>query len=161
MKYFSNCTTLEEVKKLYKELAKANHPDRGGDTATMQAINAEYTRAINNVVSGNYSRQYTQEEAESEILNAKAYAEAIQAIINLQGINIELCGGWIWVSGDTYQHRKIFKDHGFYFASVKKQWYFRSAEYKTNNKKSMSMPEIRRKYGSQQITTFTYKFLSQ
>jgi hypothetical protein len=29
--YFSECKTLDEAKKLYKELARANHPDIGGE----------------------------------------------------------------------------------------------------------------------------------
>ncbi len=40
--YFEKAKNLDELKKKYRELAFANHPDRGGDTATMQAINAEY-----------------------------------------------------------------------------------------------------------------------
>ena len=42
IKYFYNCHTLEEVKRKYKELAMLHHPDRGGNTATMQEINLEY-----------------------------------------------------------------------------------------------------------------------
>lgn len=42
MNYFKSCVTLADVRQVYKELAKANHPDCGGDTAVMQAINAEY-----------------------------------------------------------------------------------------------------------------------
>lgn len=42
MKYFTACTTLDELKKEYRRLAMANHPDHGGDEATMKAINAEY-----------------------------------------------------------------------------------------------------------------------
>lgn len=40
--YFKNVTTLEELRKQYKELLKAHHPDNGGDVAIMQEINAEY-----------------------------------------------------------------------------------------------------------------------
>jgi curved DNA-binding protein CbpA len=41
--YFSNCKTLEEVKKLYKKLALQHHPDRpGGSVVIMQRINQEY-----------------------------------------------------------------------------------------------------------------------
>lgn len=42
MKFFTNCATLDELKKEYRRLAMIHHPDHGGDTATMQAINAEY-----------------------------------------------------------------------------------------------------------------------
>lgn len=46
MKYFAGIKNLEELKREYKRLALANHPDRGGDTATMQAINADYDAAF-------------------------------------------------------------------------------------------------------------------
>lgn len=42
MKYFTACKTLDELKKEYRRLAMLHHPDVGGDTATMQAINAEF-----------------------------------------------------------------------------------------------------------------------
>lgn len=34
-KYFVNCKNLDELKKAYKAAAMKNHPDMGGDTATM------------------------------------------------------------------------------------------------------------------------------
>lgn len=40
--FFKNIRTLDALKKAYRELAMIHHPDRGGDTATMQALNAEY-----------------------------------------------------------------------------------------------------------------------
>jgi len=42
MKYFNKATNIEEAKTLYKSLALLNHPDKGGDTLTMQEINAEF-----------------------------------------------------------------------------------------------------------------------
>lgn len=42
MKYFTNCRTLDDLKKEFRKLCMIHHPDRGGDTATMAAINAEY-----------------------------------------------------------------------------------------------------------------------
>ena len=42
MKYFTNCRTLDELKKEFRRLAMLHHPDHGGDVETMKAINNEY-----------------------------------------------------------------------------------------------------------------------
>lgn len=42
MTYFNKVNNLEEAKKLYRELAMKNHPDRGGDIEVMQSINDEF-----------------------------------------------------------------------------------------------------------------------
>lgn len=44
-------TTIESLKKQYRELAKKHHPDRGGSTETMKRINLEYLQAIKLVAS--------------------------------------------------------------------------------------------------------------
>lgn len=152
MQFFNNCQTIEQVKATYKILAKQYHPDMGGNTETMQAINAEYTKACNTVLTGG---DLTSEQIEAEILNAEAYKNALTAIMNLAGLNIELCGGWLWVSGNTYPHKETLKANGFYFASAKKMWYFRAPEYATSNRKKHTMDEIRVKYGSQLVAGYS------
>ena len=42
MSYFASIKSFDELKARYRALAMQHHPDRGGDLATMQAINAEY-----------------------------------------------------------------------------------------------------------------------
>lgn len=44
VKYFKNVTTLEQLRKQYKELLKTYHPDNGGNVSDMQDINAEYDK---------------------------------------------------------------------------------------------------------------------
>lgn len=46
MDYFKSCASVQELKKEYRRLAMMYHPDRGGDTATMASINAEYKRMM-------------------------------------------------------------------------------------------------------------------
>lgn len=42
MKHFKNITSFDDLKNQYRKLALTNHPDKGGNTATMQEINIEY-----------------------------------------------------------------------------------------------------------------------
>ena len=40
--YFKNVSSFEDLKSQFRELARANHPDAGGNAETMKAINAEF-----------------------------------------------------------------------------------------------------------------------
>src|ERR1700748_946133 len=110
MKWFDDCQTLEEVKAKYKQLAKQYHPDLGGDTVTMQQINRAYTEATAKAAKG---ANLSDEETESETLSSEAYRQAIEQIIYLDGITIELVFKWIWVTGNTYPVRATLKTAGF------------------------------------------------
>ncbi|MEJ5996241.1 J domain-containing protein [Pedobacter sp. Du54] len=148
MKWFNECTTLEEVKATYKKLAKQYHPDLGGDTLTMQEINKEYAFASAKALKG---ANLSEEETENEIRFSEEYRQAIEKIIHLEGIVIELVGYWIWVTGNTYPKRATLKEAGFLFASKKMAWYFRTGEYKVAKGSQKSLDEIRAKYGSKLV----------
>lgn len=147
MRFFNDCTTLEEVKATYKKLAKQCHPDCGGDTATMQAINTEYAFACAKILKG---ENLSAEEADEQIRLSEEYRQVIEKIIILPGIIVELVGHWIWVTGSTYPVRKQLKEAGLLFAPKKVAWYYRAEEYKTKGGKK-TLDEIRDKYGSETI----------
>lgn len=42
--WFAHCRTLDEARAEYRRLCFVHHPDHGGDTLVMQAINAAYTQ---------------------------------------------------------------------------------------------------------------------
>jgi hypothetical protein len=148
MNYFKDCKTLEEVKALYRTLAMHHHPDRGGDVAIMQAINSEYAFACAKILKG---ENLNEQDTESEILKAEQYREALEKIIHLDGLIIELVGAWIWVTGNTYPHRAKLKEADFMFAHKKIAWYFRAEEYKTNSRHQLTLEQIKTKYGSKDI----------
>ena len=149
MNYFKDCKTIDEVKALYRTLAKQHHPDRGGSTETMQAINIEYAFVCAKILKG---ENISTAETEEEILKAEKYREALEKIISLEGIIIELVGAWIWVTGNTYPHRAIFKQAGYLFAYKKVAWYFRTDEFKTHNRHQLTLEQIKAKYGSKDLS---------
>lgn len=146
MNYFNQCRTLREVKQKFKDLAMIHHPDRGGENKTMQEINLEYAMIINNPFF-NFSGQ---SEAEKEAYIE--FPEIIGKVINLELV-IEICGQWIWISGNTYQYREYLKDNGFYFARNKQIWYWRPREQSSTNRNPISMNRIRSLYGSDTVKT--------
>lgn len=144
--FFQKCLTLRQVKQHYKDLAMKFHPDRGGDNKTMQQLNLEYALIINNPFF-NFSGQ---SEAEKEAYIE--FPEIIGKVINLELI-IEICGQWIWISGNTYQYREYLKSNGFFFAKNKQVWYWRPREQSSTNRKPISMDRIRSLYGSDTVKT--------
>ena len=147
MNYFSNITTIEDLRKEYKRLAILNHPDKGGKLEDMQNINAQYDLAFKSLSNANISNE--------DILNETEYRQAMEKVASLQGIEIDLVGSWIWVYGNTYPVKSEIKEAGFIWANQKKKWYFRSEENKVKNTKKLSYEEITAKYGVTKIKNTT------
>jgi len=144
-RYFEGYPSLDEVKSRYKKLAMKHHPDRGGDKTIMQQINTEYESIRKNPFFKFASQK---EESQKDFVE---FPEIINQIIGLQGIIIELCGNWIWLSGNTYLYKDHLKKVGFMFAGEKKLWYWRPHDYKSANRKPLTIDAIRRKYGSDML----------
>jgi hypothetical protein len=114
----------------------------------MQAINKEYAFASAKVIKG---EKLSEEETENQLRFSEEYRQALEKIIHLEGIVIELVGFWIWVTGNTIAVKSELKGAGFFFASKKLAWYFRTGEYKCSKGGKKSLEEIREKYGSELI----------
>ncbi len=153
--FFADCKSLEEIKSLYKNLAKIHHPDMGGSLEIMQQLNNEYSIAIKLTAFGTMSN----EEFEKTILDSEAYKNALQKVIMLEGLIIECVGNWLWVTGPaTYEHRAALKEATFMFAGKKKAWYFRTEDYKvTNRNQNYSLTDIKNKYGSTVLNAGNYQ----
>lgn len=153
MIYFSNCNDLNEVKQLYKKLAKEHHPDKGGDVETMKMINAEY-----DYVSARLMKDsgFSEEDISKEREFSEEYKIVIDKIINIEGVIIELAGSWIWVTGNTHPVRQQLKDAGLLWAKKKVAWFWRpEAEKSRRSNGNTSLEDIRSKYGAETISSST------
>lgn len=146
--FFKGIATLEELKRTYRKLAMMFHPDHGGNEETFKALSNEYTDLFN-ILKNNWNEGKTEEQQMTEC--PEEFIEIIAAIQDLEGLDIELCGSWVWVSGDTKTHKDALKEIGFKWASKKLMWYWRSEENRTTSRKSKSMSDIRSKYGSDKV----------
>ena len=155
MKWFSNPTTVEELKKQYKKLACKHHPDvDGGSESDMKEINSEYDilfEKLKDIHQAADGSTYTAKEATTE--TADEFKDIIEALIHLDGINIEICGSWLWITGNTYPHRQQLKELRFRFSKSKTAWYYHTSDYKKTSKKTYSLDQIRDLYGSETITS--------
>lgn len=143
----SGVLSKEDIKATYKKLALKYHPDRnplGGEL--MKAVNAAFDFLIANLDKIN---QF-QSADENERYN---YGEELERVLtelnSLVGIVVEVIGNWVWISGNTKEHKDALKTLGCKWASQKKQWFFRPEEHKSRwNRKEHSIDEIREMYGT-------------
>lgn len=149
-KYFTNCKTAEDLKQEYKRLAKMLHPDcnRGKDTtAEFQKMQAEFDEVwiyLKNIHVNKDGESYTKETDEK----AADFREMINALLKIKGINVEMCGSWLWITGDTKNAKEKLKALNCRWSRNKGAWYYHFGAYHKTSKKSMSLEAIRFMYGS-------------
>lgn len=151
MKYFTNCATLDELKRAYRAAAMQNHPDRGGDAEEMKRINSEYERRFEELKhqQNTAAAADTTGKTRATTETAGDFIRIIAELLKLDGLTVELCGRWLWISGDTLKHKEQLKAIGCRWSSTKKMWSWHFAEEgDTWSRGRRSMDQIRRKYGS-------------
>lgn len=147
--------TEEAVKTAYKQACLKFHPDRNPAGHEMMLLLNEAKEVLK---KANYPIELKNEDRYNygeEINNA------LNKIINIQGLIIEICGSWVWVSGKTKENWPILKEAGFLFSATKKMVYFRPqyAKMKRFKKDSLSIEEIRSKFKSENIKVKNPLFL--
>jgi len=149
LQYFSNLTNIDELKTVYRELTKKHHPDICGDDGTaMKVINAEY----------NYILKHGIKTKEGENLNAdeiileEEFRSIVEQTAILSGLITEICGKWLWFTGETYTHKATLKSLGCFFSKKKVAWYWRKEDSRTNSRGTQTLEEIRSSYGSIKIS---------
>lgn len=152
MSYFANCTNPDEIRAAYRALVKEHHPDLGGDTRTMQQINAAYEIALKSMNGRQFERSaaaddgrtewvyHYDEQMEQEI--AKAIENIIAVIGDAADIEITLVGLWLWIVGKTYPFRSELKSCGCYWNAKRRAWNWKPAGSRSRYNENKSLQDI-------------------
>jgi len=153
MKYFNTqFESLTELRKFYYKLALQFHPDRGGKEETMKNVNNEFEIISNRLINGDTSfspnRKVWETKVSEEMQNKINDIVCFFSITNLQ---VEIIGGWLWVTGNTYPVKKDLKENGFKFSKNKIAWYWHPEGYRKRSKKQFGIDDIRTMFGSEEV----------
>jgi len=152
--YFNDCSTVEETKKLYKELALKNHPDLGGSTTIMQEINAQYEAKLKRL-DGHTStdKQGTTHTYKYDPETENKLMEIIDKLLSLKMINVDifLVGTWIWIDGETKAYKEELKALKCRWHSTRKLWYFAISSNRRYRKSGEGINDIAEAYGATKI----------
>ena len=145
MKYFKIVKDLNDLKSQYRKLCREFHPDLGGDAEIMKAINNEYEDRLK---SGIFNEEFEKSNSSFEI--EKSLMEKINKTVCLKSVETEVCGKWLWLSGQTWRYKKWLKAEGFRWAPRKRMWYWRHEKdaWQRKGRKGQNIEKIRQKYGS-------------
>jgi hypothetical protein len=142
----------DQIKLAYRKACTKYHPDRNpGGLEMMKSVNVAYQF----LVEKNYDGETAPIDGEINMSFGDELMAAINAVIELEGVIVEICGSWVWLSGDTKPHKDTIKQSGFYWASKKMMWYFRPADYKSKGRGSWDITKIRDTYGSSELAKKT------
>lgn len=158
MTYFRNCKNIEDVKEMYRKLAKQLHPDCGGDPEEFKKMSAEYTQAFNRYKNIHRGTGKKTEKAEQEnhteyTESPEEFADIINKVIFMDGVEIEIVGRWIWLSGNTYNYREDIKAAGFFWSSKHKKWYYNGGTKKSKKHSKLTFDQVKDLHGCKTVKT--------
>lgn len=169
MKYFNikDIRCIEDLKKIYFKAAQKVHPDHGGSEEEFKILNSEYQGLFDkfkNIHKNINSKEDTEKRGKvwEEFYTAKTptsecaddFIEIVKFLLSLSGLNVELCGRWLYIRGNTKEHKDVLKKMGCKYAPKKSPdcwtWHYsKDDKPRGKNYKSWQMDTIRAAYGSQ------------
>ncbi|GEM49660.1 molecular chaperone DnaJ [Deinococcus cellulosilyticus] len=155
MIYLKTVSDLTDLKNQYRAFCKTLHPDKGGSKEAMQVLNAEYEHWTHHFTAGagadasSYGEDKFWATPENHAQVEEMLREAIEKVAHLEGLEFEMIGAWVWVSGATKTHKTELKDAGYKWHFTREKWFFAGVESRGRGNKSMD--ELREKYGSSTI----------
>lgn len=159
MTYFTNCKTIEDVKETFRDLAKKLHPDCGGDAEQFKKMMQEYTIIFKRLKNVHRAGEKKTEQAEqesheyTESESPEEFADIISKVIYMDGVEIEIVGRWIWLSGNTYAYKDDIKAAGFFWSSKHKKWYYNGGTKKSKKHSKLTFDQVKDLHGCKTVKT--------
>ena len=142
------------VQQAYRRAAMKYHPDRNpAGLIMMKAVNAARLALADFVGNLNH--------AEAAASYGGDLNDAITSLLYCVGLDLEICGAWLWVTGETGSHKDTIKafstdsENRFRWHSKKLAWYFAPNDFKGRRRfrGNANMDDIRDRYGSAHVQT--------
>jgi curved DNA-binding protein CbpA len=147
--YFYQNQTIEELRAAFRKYCVKLHPDKGGAHEEFCAMKAQYEKIVKNCAAGEAGRANSENRsARYKWETEKELAEMIEKMLKIYGVEIEICGSWLWIGGNTYPVHEQLKALGAKFSGAKKLWYWSATMGEGKMRGRYSMGKIRTKYGS-------------
>ena len=140
--------TKDDLKSAYRQACKKYHPDvNPNGLELMKMINTAYDFLKKHLNKWHY------QSINHGIPIDQVMQEIFDKIKHIPGIEPEVCGTWLWVSGDTKPYKKQLKEAGLRWARKKARWYWRPEGYRKKSRRVFTMDEIRLTFGYQELET--------
>ena len=150
--------TRKELKSVFRKLTLKNHPDHGGDEEVMRKILEAFAILKDQYSFNIESNKELEEDENFWNIDNPEMEEAFKKIFHFKKLKIEICGYWMWVTGETFNFRKELKQAGLFYAKKKVAWYWKPPDdFNRNRKGNISLDKIREKYGSKELKTKSAK----
>ena len=159
MKYFNDCKSLEDVKRLFHKLAAQLHPDNGGNAADFANMYSEYETIFNDIKNGTSSNFSNNTDTESDFDTPENWRDIVMEVIRYTGVNCELIGSWCWLTGNTYPYRENIKNLGFTYSKTKKAWYHTGQPFTHKRRGHYTLDQCRARHGSKTIKGSTAQYI--
>lgn len=139
-------TSLEELKKAYRKLAKQYHPDHSKDDGANFIKLQELFESLFNKLKNADKDAWKHKEAPSEFM------ELINKLMEFPNLDIEQVGGWLYVSGKgTFDAKEQLKALKFWWSTKHKSWIYSGPNGKTQRRATKIDPK--KFYGSEKLAS--------
>lgn len=141
--------TPEELKRAWLRIVRECHPDKGGSVELCQTANALYEKLARDAARPRNPESAPEAEAETdgEGLPEETRRKAFR-FAGTPGLEIEVVGTWLWITGETRANKDALKAEGFRWSPKKSAWYFHAEPYKKRHRGELSLDDVRALHGS-------------